>query len=57
MTKDHWEHLKENDPIQYYEMNGDPVTGLNNDSYTGIVQIIITIVFLAVIVGTYIILK
>ena len=27
MKKEHWEYLKENDPIHYSEMMGDPVTG------------------------------
>lgn len=45
MTKEHWKHLKETDPIHYQEMRGDPVTGLNNNTFDEILSMIFFVGF------------
>jgi hypothetical protein len=51
MKKEHWEYLKENDPIHYAEMKGDPVTGQNMDNSFTEGVIIFFILFIVFCVG------
>jgi hypothetical protein len=56
MDKEYLDYLKENDPIHYSEMMGDPVTGLhsNNDSSLGLIFIVLLLVGVGILIGALI---
>lgn len=56
MTKEYRKYLKENDPIHYSELMGDPVTGLKTDNTNNTwLVVLITLIFIGVIISIIII--
>ena len=51
MDKEYWKYLKENDPIHYHEMMGDPVTGLGSNTSSGCSTFLFLLLLIGVGVG------